>query len=302
MGPPGALLSLLWVMPAAGSTAPPLRHAVTSGRRASAGGESAAVACAKRPAARTRSCCRLPSRAGAPPRALAITRCCAVPPSRDYVDDWDAVFEEAEQASVPGRQPTDTLHDVGRVRNRAYLVGVSFKQQRPRASSAVPMLSIEDSLDELAHLADTAGLVVCGRTFQNLSAPDNRTYVGTGKLEELLEQARSLDVDTLIFDDELRPSQARNVERVANAAGGSVRIVDRVELILDIFRQRAATREGFLQVQLARIAYQLPRLTRLWEHLERQCVPQLLMSRLRRARTHVPSIPLAAGREAAGWQ
>jgi GTP-binding protein HflX len=113
-------------------------------------------------------------------------------------------------------------------------------------------------------------LEVCGRIFQNLSAPDNRTYVGTGKLEELLEQARSLEVDTLIFDDELRPSQARNVERVANAAGGSVRIVDRVELILDIFRQRAATREGFLQVQLARIEYQLPRLTKLWQHLERQ--------------------------------
>lgn len=160
--------------------------------------------------------------------------------------------------------------DVKRVRNRAYLVGVSFKQRPGRASSAAPTLSIEDSLDELAHLADTAGLEVCGRIFQNLSAPDNRCYVGTGKLEELLEQARSLDADTILFDDELRPSQARNVERVANAAGGSVRIVDRVELILDIFRQRAATREGFLQVQLARIEYQLPRLTKLWQHLERQ--------------------------------
>ena len=211
---------------------------------------------------------------------LSLVRCAAAPArasdsvedwarESDSVEDWSEVFDEAEEAAAVSAESGSVGHDTMRVRNRAYLVGVSFKQ-RPRAAVAVPTLSIEDSLDELAQLADTAGLEVCGRIFQNLSAPDNRTYVGTGKLEELLEQARSLDVDTLIFDDELRPSQARNVERVANAAGGSVRIVDRVELILDIFRQRAATREGFLQTQLARVNYQLPRLTKLWQHLERQ--------------------------------
>ena len=204
-------------------------------------------------------------------RGLLSSICCSAAPTRisDSVEDWAEVFDEAEEASAASAESGSVGHDTIRVRNRAYLVGVSFKQ-RPRATAAAPTLSIEDSLDELAQLADTAGLEVCGRIFQNLSAPDNRTYVGTGKLEELLEQARSLDVDTLIFDDELRPSQARNVERVANAAGGSVRIVDRVELILDIFRQRAATREGFLQTQLARVNYQLPRLTKLWQHLERQ--------------------------------
>ena len=217
----------------------------------------AAVRCLVAPARRQRG-------------VLPSVRCSAAPTrASDSVEDWAEVFDEAEEALAEGAQSGSVGHDTIRVRNRAYLVGVSFKQ-RPRATVAAPTLSIEDSLDELAQLADTAGLEVCGRIFQNLSAPDNRTYVGTGKLEELLEQARSLDVDTLIFDDELRPSQARNVERVANVAGGSVRIVDRVELILDIFRQRAATREGFLQTQLARVNYQLPRLTKLWQHLERQ--------------------------------
>jgi hypothetical protein len=109
-----------------------------------------------------------------------------------------------------------------------------------------------------------------GSIHQNVVAPDRRTYIGSGKLAELLEQARALDVDTVIFDDELRPSQARNIERQAAEGGTPLRVCDRVELILDIFRQRAATREGFLQTQLARIDYQLPRLTRLWSHLERQ--------------------------------
>lgn len=232
---------------------------------------------AARPATAPKGRCRLSGAAGCAStstRRFAAVRPSAVPSSAvsDAVagEDWDDAFEEAEEAWQSSEESGDMSHAALRVRNRCYLVGVAFKQRQRSGSAAGPTLSIEDSLDELAHLADTAGLKVCGRIFQNLAAVDNRTYVGTGKLEELLEQARSLDVDTLIFDDELRPSQARNVERVANAAGGSVRVVDRVELILDIFRQRAATREGFLQTQLARVNYQLPRLTKLWQHLERQ--------------------------------
>ena len=156
-------------------------------------------------------------------------------------ESWDDVFAEAEAAELEATV-APAADDGPRTGNRVFLVGVAFKQQQRQQKG--PRLSIEDSLDELAHLADTAGLVVCGRTHQNLDAQDGRTYVGSGKLNELLEQARALDVDTLIFDDELRPSQARNVERAAVAIGSSMRICDRVELILDIFRQRAATREG----------------------------------------------------------
>jgi hypothetical protein len=202
-------------------------------------------------------------------------------------DSWDDVFEEAELAAEASAPVSS--QEVRSSRNRAFLVGVATQ-----SAAGAATLSIEDSLDELAHLADTAGLEVVGRTFQSLRTPDGRTYVGTGKLQELLEEARSLDVDTLIFDDELRPSQARNVERAAVAAGSVFRVCDRcvrapatrrashrrpdtscchtssVELILEIFRQRAATREGFLQTQLARTLYQMPRLSRLWTHLERQ--------------------------------
>jgi GTP-binding protein HflX len=177
------------------------------------------------------------------------------------------VFDEVEEAAVAASVATKSA-DAPRNTNRVFLVGLSVKEQ-PQARGAT--LSIEDSLDELAQLAETAGLEVAGRLHQNVVAPDRRTYIGSGKLQELLEQARSLDVDTVIFDSELRPSQARNIERQAAENGGTpVRVCDRVELILDIFRQRAATREGFLQTQLARVQYQLPRLTRLWSHLERQ--------------------------------
>ena len=106
-----------------------------------------------------------------------------------------------------------------------------------------------------------------GRTSQRVERIDSRSYVGSGKLAELVEEARALGADTILFDDELRPSQGRNVEE---AAGEGIRVCDRTALILDIFRQNAATREGFLQVQLARISYQMPRQTRLWQHLDRQ--------------------------------
>lgn len=181
-------------------------------------------------------------------------------------ESWEAVFEEAEEAAAAARTPLEPA-STRTSSNRVFLVGVALKEH---ARSAGPRLSIEDSLDELAHLSETAGLDVVGRTHQTLAAPDRRTYIGSGKLAEIIEQARALDVDTLIFDYELRPSQARNIERAGEAGGTPIRVCDRVALILDIFRQRAATREGWLQTQLARIEYQLPRLTRLWTHLERQ--------------------------------
>jgi GTPase len=126
---------------------------------------------------------------------------------------------------------------------------------------------VKESLDELARLADTAGLLVIGRTYQMLEKASPRSYIGSGKVAEIAAAVRALSIDTVIFDDELSPGQQRNLEK---ALGEKVRIADRTMLILDIFKQRARTREGRLQVELAAVTYQLPRLKRMWTHLERQ--------------------------------
>eukprot|EP00250_Pteridium_aquilinum_P024068 c2829_g1_i1 orf=43-1803(+) len=143
---------------------------------------------------------------------------------------------------------------------RAYLVGIERK-------GIVSSFGIVDSLSELAQLSDTAGLSVVGSTYQKLDHPNPRTYIGSGKVAELRAEVRALDVETVIFDDELSPGQLRNLEK---ALGNEVRVCDRTALILDIFSQRAATREATLQVELAQMEYQLPRLTKMWSHLERQ--------------------------------
>eukprot|EP00887_Chlorella_sp_A99_P002959 scaffold24.g2959.t1 len=127
--------------------------------------------------------------------------------------------------------------------------------------------SIEESLGELSRLAETAGLEVVGYTYQQLEEVNPRTFVGSGKVQEIRSAVAASGAETVIFDDELSPGQARNLER---ALGETVRLCDRTALILDIFSQRAATREGKLQVELAQTEYQLPRLTRMWTHLERQ--------------------------------
>lgn len=123
-----------------------------------------------------------------------------------------------------------------------------------------------DYLDELAFLVETAGAIPVKRFTQNLSTPDKRTYVGSGKLEEILEYLKVYeDVQGVIFDDELSPSQLRNLENVLKR-----RVLDRTNLILDIFASRARTAHAKTQVELAQYQYLLPRLTRMWTHLERQ--------------------------------
>ncbi|KAK6938871.1 GTP binding domain [Dillenia turbinata] len=144
---------------------------------------------------------------------------------------------------------------------KAYLVGVE------RKGDTENLFGIEESISELAQLADTAGLLVVGSTYQKLANPNPRTYIGSGKVAEIKHAIHALDVETVIFDDELSPGQLRNLEK---AFGGDVRVCDRTALILDIFNQRAATHEAGLQVTLAQMEYQLPRLTRMWTHLERQ--------------------------------
>jgi GTP-binding protein HflX len=143
---------------------------------------------------------------------------------------------------------------------RAYLVGVHI-----RGSS--PLLSVEESLDELAMLAETADMAVIGRTHQVLNQVDVKTFIGSGKLDEILDIAIAMDVQTVIFDDELSPRHQRELEK---RFGDKVKVIDRSTLILDIFAQHARTKEGALQIELAQYEYRLPRLTRQWTHLARQ--------------------------------
>jgi len=129
-----------------------------------------------------------------------------------------------------------------------------------------------EHLDELAFLAETAGIYTIKRLVQNLPTPDPRTFIGKGKLIELKEYVLARQVKRVIFDDDLTPSQLRNLERELNPKDKepSVKVYDRSLLILDIFLYRAQTAQAKTQVELARNQYLLPRLTRLWTHLERQ--------------------------------
>ncbi len=124
--------------------------------------------------------------------------------------------------------------------------------------------SPEGSLEELALLADTAGARVVGHELQRLDRPNPATYVGKGKVQEIVSQRGALGYTTVIFDDELSPSQQRTLEKELD-----VKVLDRTALILDIFAQHARTREGRLQVELAQYQYILPRLRGQWSHLER---------------------------------
>jgi GTPase len=131
----------------------------------------------------------------------------------------------------------------------------------------------QEHLDELAFLAETAGIETIHRFVQNLPQPDSRTFVGKGKMEEIKQFVHSRKVGNVIFDEDLTPSQLRNIERELNSKDSEeprVRIYDRSLLILDIFLYRAQTAQARTQVDLARYQYLLPRLTRMWTHLERQ--------------------------------
>ncbi len=140
---------------------------------------------------------------------------------------------------------------------RAVLVGVDLP--------GAPLWSLADSMAELSQLAISAGLEPVAEVTQRLESPHSATFIGKGKAQELAEMRRKVPYDILLFDDELTPSQQRNLEDII---GGQV--LDRTGLILDIFAQRARTHEGRLQVELAQYEYYLPRLTRLWTHLSRQ--------------------------------
>lgn len=140
-------------------------------------------------------------------------------------------------------------------RERAVLVGVERSNQE---------WSLESSLAELERLAWTAGADTVAQTSQKLDSPNPRTFVGSGKAEEIASLARSYAADVVIFDDELTPSQQSNLEKVV---GKEVKVIDRTALILDIFALHATSKEGRLQVRLAQNQYLYPRLRGMWAHL-----------------------------------
>ncbi|MBE6210574.1 MAG: GTPase HflX [Rikenellaceae bacterium] len=157
------------------------------------------------------------------------------------------------------KQPLDkkTTEEIVDTRERAVLVAVIRDNQEPRQA--------EEFLDELEFLAETADIVTIRRFTQRLPQPSSRIYVGPGKLEEIARYCEENAINVVIFDDELSPSQTRNIEQAMPC-----RIIDRTRLILDIFMSRARTAYAKTQVQLAQYEYMLPRLAGLWTHLERQ--------------------------------
>jgi len=140
---------------------------------------------------------------------------------------------------------------------KAVIVGIIYKDEDENQAN--------EYLDELEFLADTAGAEVLKRFTQKLDTPHTSTFVGPGKLQEISNYIKADQVDTIIFDDELTPTQLRNIERRVEC-----KVLDRTNLILDIFARRAKTAHAKTQVELAQYQYLLPRLTRMWTHLERQ--------------------------------
>lgn len=156
---------------------------------------------------------------------------------------------------MPSFLPMDRI--LPTISERAVLVAVIRDKQAPQ--------QVQEYLDELEFLAETAGIETARQFTQRLPQPDSRTYVGPGKLDEIAAWCEAEGIDVVIFDDELSPSQTRNIEKVL-----ARRVIDRTRLILDIFVQRATTAYAKTQVRLAQYEYMLPRLSGLWTHLERQ--------------------------------
>jgi GTPase len=143
---------------------------------------------------------------------------------------------------------------------KAFLIGVNVRGSRP-------LLSMTDSLNELALLASTAGMEIVGQATQQMNRIEPSTFIGSGKVEEIRQQVEDIGAQVIVFDDELSPRHQRELE---TRFGEQIKLLDRSALILDIFAQHAHTREGALQVELAQYEYRLPRLTRQWTHLARQ--------------------------------
>src|SRR5436305_736015 len=159
-------------------------------------------------------------------------------------------------ASTEGTPIPTTLHPTKPPTERAMLAAVRWNENG---------WTTDDSLEELARLAESADLEVVGSVSQNLSRPNPASYLGKGKVQEVKAAREELNYDVLVVDEELSPSQLRNLEETLG-----VKVIDRTALILDIFAKRAQTHEGRLQVELAQLEYRMNRFTRMWTHLSRQ--------------------------------
>lgn len=148
---------------------------------------------------------------------------------------------------------------------QAFLVGADLRRSIYKNDSM--RLPLQSSMEELELLCKTAGLEVVGQMTQALDSPNPNTFIGPGKVEELVTWRDALNFDVVVFDDELSPRHQRELEELL---GPKVTLIDRTALILDIFAQHASTREGAIQVELAQYEYRKPRLTRMWTHLARQ--------------------------------
>lgn len=162
---------------------------------------------------------------------------------------------------------TQKSFSTGKEKETAVLVGISLRPQETDR--------LKEFLDELEFLAETAGAKTIRRFIQKLDHPDPKTFIGSGKLAEIRDYVKTHQVSLVIFDDELSGTQIRNIEKVLNpdplkTDGYTCRVLDRTNLILDIFAKRARTAQSKAQVELAQYQYLLPRLTRMWTHLEKQ--------------------------------
>ncbi|GAB0497137.1 hypothetical protein MMPV_008460 [Pyropia vietnamensis] len=211
-----------------------------------------------------------------PPAGYTDSLASAAPPP---VTDRDTETNNTPPAA-PGAPPAahygSRLRTSSRGIEACVLVGVDILRRSGLAaryeggSGSNSRLGIEASLAELGRLAETAGMAVVGSTYQRLQAPLTGSYIGTGKVAEVRSLLQSAGACTAVFDDELTPAQQRTLEAAFGGEAGGIKVLDRTALILDIFAQHAGSREGALQTELALYQYRLPRLTRMWTHLERQ--------------------------------
>ena len=144
-------------------------------------------------------------------------------------------------------------------REKAFLVGTVLR--------GITISQVEEQLEELKSLADTAGADTLSISTQNRNKPDPATFIGKGKVERIINQSKELECNIIIFNDDVSPTQIKNLQK---AAGDEIKVIDRTGLILDIFTKHAKSKEAKTQVELAQLVYLLPRLTRQWTHLERQ--------------------------------
>lgn len=178
------------------------------------------------------------------------------PTALDALEDLSLDIELPESSNKKPRREHVPLSPTAAPSEKAVIVGVSQQND---------LFDVEDSLDELTQLCETAGVTVVGRISQAISSAHAAFLIGSGKVQEVKQLRQELGADLVIFDVELTPTQTRELE-----AALDVKLLDRTGLILDIFAKRARTHEGRLQVELAQLEYRLPRLTRMWTHLSRQ--------------------------------